>query len=271
LHYETGDEDEPGWASDEDEPGWASDEDEPGWANSPYNLDGGGNSAGLQVFWALAICGPALIVWYVTRGYVHSPFGRGHWSPGQVLYPVVVIASGIYCLTSAIALTIIFDSILAFLLGVPLIYALTLLTQAPLLAPGLIPFSTHTYFGTSALGAVAGCCWLATANAKATLKRPAEGGRESIHVAFWDGAALAAPFAFVTAIAFPVHGHRAAGVWIVIGTMAGIVAAAATSLFAALAHDGPAGDESLNLMVLELVLLGALPVCPFTGGAGSCV
>jgi len=59
------------------------------------------------------------------------------------------------------------------------------------------------------------------------VKNGAEIKDSDIRAAFWGGAAVAAPFAFMTAVSIQVHGHKSLAVWIVLGTMAGIVAVAA--------------------------------------------
>ena len=223
------------------------------------------------MFLAVIVIGLCLIAWYVAFGNRHSPFRHWnpHWTLGHTVLVLLLTAVFVYgMMTTKNSFAVFFDSIMAFLLGAPLIYTLVLLTQIPLVVLGLIPFSEHAYFVTSAFGALVGTFILLVHNfsdmaAEAAVLHDVH----HVHKMFRDGMSPIFACAFGVAVAAPMHGYRAAAVWIIVGTIVGILAVAATFAFIVL---GIAEDKSAseNLTNLAILLLWALPGALSNGISG---
>jgi hypothetical protein len=195
--------------------------------------------------------GLCLVAWY---------FGRFYHHPAMGLYIGMAIAGLIYGLTTERTSSVTSEAIMAFLVGVPLIYALVLLTQVPLLVLGLIPYSAHTYFVTSIAGALVGAGFCALGSLYATLKDAVDaiahhevGAIEER--SFLMRVSFRAPLGFLAAVGFVLAGHKlGATAMLVLGTAAGMVAAAAQSIFTVMADHRSVREGWLLILVIEFLL-----------------
>jgi hypothetical protein len=152
-------------------------------------------------------------------------------------------------------------SVMAFLLGVPLIYVLVLLTEFPLTAFGLVPFSAHAYFVRPVLGALAGTGLCVLLNLKATASKaldrmnstpggdPLAGMREW----FFDGLSFRTGIAFMLAALFVIP-RPTVDALITIGAAWGIVAAAVQLVFTVHADRQPVREAWLRILLIEILL-----------------
>ena len=207
----------------------------------------------------------ALLVLGGVFGLFGWYFGHSYHQPTIGFYAGLFTAGVIYCLaTLDEAIDVILESIIAFVLGVPLIYGLVLLTQIPLLAFGLISFSVHAFFVSSILGALVGTGFCVLYNLRATLSKGLDSVAEQprlnelflIGLSLWWG-----PGAFLLAGLFVVPEHKVAAM-IVFGAAWGMVFAAAQSFFTVLVDRKSVRDGWSSIVLVEfllaIVLLGAI-------------
>jgi hypothetical protein len=152
---------------------------------------------------------------------------------------------------------IIVDSIMVFLLGVPLIYTLVLLIQIPLLAFGLVPFSAHTYFATSILGALVGTGLGVLWNLKGTFSKASESTDDEqfdMQRWFFDGVSFRTAIAFVIAAFFVVPQPKPAAL-ITLGVAWGVVAAAVQLVFTVLVDHESVRKGWLRIVIVEILVV----------------
>ncbi len=202
------------------------------------------------------------------------------WYFGHTIgfYAGLFTAGLVYCVaTLDEAIDVIIGSIVVFVLGVPLIYGLVLLTQIPLLAFGLISFGAHAFFVSSILGALAGTGFCALLNLRGTLSKGL-GGEDLVHLIteyrlprrelaadnpaaerprlnelFLIGVSVRGPFAFLIAGLFVVPEHKVAAM-IAFGAAWGMVFAAAQSFFTVLVDRKSVRDGWFSIVLVELIL-----------------
>lgn len=210
-----------------------------------------------------------LIGWYFGHLY-HQPgigFCAGLFTAG-LIYSVATLDE---------AIDVILGSIMAFVVGVPVIYALVLFTQIPLLAFGLITFSAHAFFVSSIFGALVGTGFCALLNLAKTLSGRSD-DEKMIHLIieyrmhgvvatddsaaeqprlrerFLMGLSIFSPFAFLIAGLFVVPEHKVAAM-ITFGAAWGMVFAAAQSFFTVLVNRKSVRDGWISIVVVGLFLL----------------
>ena len=193
-------------------------------------------------------------------------FGVGGWFSGYRFWhdPATGVLAGLFALlvvygvTDAGIRSVIVDPIVAFFLGVPLIYALVLFAQLPLLALGLVPFSAHAYFVKPVPGALMGTGLSVLWNLKGTFSTASEpgfeGSRAALHRLFLAGVEVRTPVAFLIAVVFVAPGHNSFSL-IVIGALWGMVAAAIPVVFTVLADHKTVRAGWPVIVIIEAVLV----------------
>jgi hypothetical protein len=193
-----------------------------------------------------------LIGWYFGHWYHHANIG---------LYAGLFTAGLIYfVMTIDEAIDVILKSIITFVLGVPIIYGLVLLTQIPLLVFDLISFSAHTFFVSSILGALAGTGLVALVTLSKVLDSGAAQPR--LNELFLISASLQGPLAFLIAGSFVVPEHEVAAM-IAFGTAWGMVFAAAQSFFTVLVDRKSVRDGWFSIILVEFLLAPFLVLAIF--------
>ncbi len=206
-------------------------------------------------------------------------FSVGGWFSGHLFWhdPATGVLAGLFALLVAYGVTeagirsVIVDSIVTFFLGVPLIYALVLFAQLPLLALGLVPFSAHAYFVKPVLGALVGTGLSVLWNLKGTFSTASEpgfeGGRAALHQLFLAGAKVRTPVAFLIAALFVAPGHNSSSM-IVIGALWGIVAAAVPVALTVLVDHKTVRAGWPVIVIIEAVLVLCGLVSGLSGHSG---
>jgi hypothetical protein len=167
------------------------------------------------------------------------------------------VAGLVYGMTYAKTRVIIVDSIMVFLLGVPLIYTLVLFIQIPLLAFGLVQFSAHTYFVTSILGALVGTGLCVLWNLKGTFSKASESTddeRFDIERWFFDGVSWRTAIAFVIAASFVIPKPKPAAL-ITLGVAWGVVAAVVQLVFTVLVDHESVRKGWLRIVMVEILVV----------------
>lgn len=240
-----------------------------------------------QVKWSLrsGLWGAAMVAAVLVLGGV---FGLIGWDVGRWYHqPDIGFCAGLFTagIISSVAIfdeaiDVIFGSITAFVVGVPLIYGLVLLTQIPLLVFGLITFSAHAFFVSSIIGALVGTGFCTLINLARTISGRSD-NEKLIHLIIWArmyrvvdtgdseaeqpgwlherfmmGLSVFGPYAFLIAGLFvvPEHEHKVAAM-IAFGAAWGMVFAAALSFFTVLVDRKPVRDGLISIVVVEIVLL----------------
>jgi hypothetical protein len=152
-------------------------------------------------------------------------------------------------------------SVMAFLLGVPLIYVLVLLTEIPLTAFGLVPFSAHAYFVRPALGALTGTGLCVLLNLKGTFSKvldrmnstPGGDSWAGMRQWFFDGMSYRTGIAFMVAALFVIP-RPTVDALITVGAAWGVVAAAVQLVFTVHADRQPVREAWLRILVIEFLL-----------------
>jgi len=190
-----------------------------------------------------------LFGWYFGRYYHHPTVGLniGLFTAG-ITY-VLATVDGIF--------TVIGEAIVAFVLGVPLIYGLVLLTETPSLAFGLTPFSAHTFFVRSFFGALVGGGICIVFSLRYVFAKGPASDPTGLNKLFWMGVSFRTSFAFLFASMFVIPEHNAAAM-ILFGTVWGILAAASQSFFTVLVDREPVREGWFLLLIVESLLIGSL-------------
>ena len=189
-------------------------------------------------------------------------FGRYYHDPSFGLYIGLFTAGITYCLATVDGIfAIIGEAVVAFVLGVPLIYGLVLLTQTPIVAFGLTSFSAHTFFVRSIYGDLVGTGVCVLISFVSVLKKGLEPD-DTVRVLglsrlFFIGISLWTSFAFLIAGAYVIPEHKATAM-ILFGTTWGVVAAAATSFCTVLVDREPVREGWLPLLIIEFFLANCL-------------
>jgi hypothetical protein len=153
------------------------------------------------------------------------------------------------------------DSVMAFLLGVPLIYVLVLLTEIPVTALGLVPFSAHAYFVRPVLGALVGTGLCVLLNLKGMSSKvldrmnstPGEDPWAGMRQWFFDGLSFRTGIAFMVAALFVIP-RPTMDALITVGAAWGIVAAAVQLVFTVHADRQPVREAWLRILLIEFLL-----------------
>lgn len=204
--------------------------------------------------WALFVVGFCGGGWLAGRRFSHDPTlgvlaGLG-------------VAGFVYGAIYADTRVIIVDSIMTFLLGVPLIYLLVLLVQIPLLAFGLVPFSAHTYYVNSIFGALVSTGVSVLGNVKGTFEKASESStdkRFDMQRWFLNGVSFRTAIAFVLASLFVVPGAKPLAM-ITLGVAWGVVAATVQLVFTVLVDHESVREGWPQIVILEVLVVMCLLV-----------
>jgi len=145
-----------------------------------------------------------------------------------------------------------------FAVGVPAIYVLALLTELPLLAAGIIPFSLHRFVVTPLLGAAVGTGLMVLWSLKGAYSKIAEPRRygeerADFRETFLSGLSMRAAVAFVIAGGFIIPAESVAAL-VMLGALWGALSAVVQALFTSLLDREPLHDAWFRIILVEILL-----------------
>jgi hypothetical protein len=199
--------------------------------------------------WTALVGGSAIAGWFIGGYWQEAPLGLFAGLSVACLLSLLIIDDEIRATTGG-----------TFALGVPVIYVLVVVTEVPLVAAGLVPFSIHRMFLTPLIGAVVGTAVVVLSALKGAAKliadrprAPSGGPRDFTATILW-GLSVRAGTAFLIASGFVVFPIDRGPAVMVLGVSWGIVAGCSQAVFTVLLDRQPVRTGWSRIVVIEFML-----------------